>query len=160
INAARRAIGDAGDQQRLIRTIARKGVRFVGEVENRQAVASSLPVEWTRAPSAIRVVLTDRPSIAVLPFTNMSNDVGQDVVVDGITADLVTALSRIRQFCVIARNAMLQYRRKPTDVCEIAATLGVRYVVEGSVRRDGGRVRISAQLLDGSTGNHVWAERF
>jgi TolB-like protein len=159
INAARRAIGDDGDQQRLIRTIARKGVRFVGDVERCQAVASSLAVERPPPPPAT-VALTDRPSIAVLPFTNMSNDLDQDFFADGITEDLSTALSRIRQFFVIARNATLQYKRELPDVRAVAATLGVRYLVEGSVRRDAGRVRISAQLVDGSTGNHVWAERF
>ena len=159
INAARRAIGDDGDQQRLIRTIARKGVRFIGEVEKRR-VASSLPVEMAPDRSSTTIALTDRPSIAVLPFTNLSNDTEQDFFVDGITEDLVTALSRIRQFFVIARNATLRYRRELPDVREIAATLGVRYVVEGSVRRDAGHVRVSAQLLDGGTGNHIWAERF
>jgi TolB-like protein len=158
INAARRAIGDDGDQQRLIRTIARKGVRFVGEVERRR-VASSLSVEASPDRPAT-MATAGRPSIAVLPFTNLSNDAEQDFFVDGITEDLVTALSRIRQFFVIARNATLRYRRELPDVREIAGTLGVRYVVEGSVRRDAGRVRISAQLLDGGTGNHVWAERF
>ena len=158
INAARRAIGDDGDQQRLIRTIARKGVRFIGEVEKRW-VANSLPIEGPSDRPA-KMALVDRPSIAVLPFTNLSNDAEQDFFVDGITEDLVTALSRIRQFFVIARNATLRYRRELPDVREIAATLGVRYVVEGSVRRDAGRVRVSAHLIDGSTGNHVWAERF
>lgn len=160
INAARRAIGDDGDQQRLIRTVARKGVRFVGEVEKGPAVTDSLPVERSSDPSATTMALPDRPSIAVLPFTNMSDDAEQDFFIDGITEDLITALSRIRQFFVIARNATLRYKRELPDVREIAATLGVRYVVEGSVRRDAGRVRISAQLLDCSTGNHVWAERF
>jgi TolB-like protein len=161
INAARRAIGDDGDQQRLIRTIARKGVRFVGEVEKRQAVASSSPpVERPPEPSATTMTLVDRPSIAVLPFTNMSGDTEHDFFVDGITEDLITALSRIRQFFVIARNATLRYKRELPDIREITAKLGVRYVVGGSVRRDAGRVRVSAQLLDGGTGNHVWAERF
>lgn len=161
INAVRRAIGDDGGQQRLIRTIARKGVRFVGEVEKRQAVASSsLPIEKSPQPSTTTLTLVDRPSIAVLPFTNMSDNTEHDFFVEGITEDLTTALSRIRQFFVIAPNATLRYRRKLPDIREITAKLGVRYVVEGSVRRDAGRVRVSAQLLDGGTGNHVWAERF
>ena len=100
-------------------------------------------------PTVRLKALADRPSIAVLPFTNLSNDAEQDFFVDGITEDLMTALSRIRQFFVIARNATLRYKREPPDLREIAATLGVRYVVEGSVRRDAGRVRVSAQLLDG-----------
>src|SRR5262249_28094906 len=124
INAARRAIGDDGDQQRLIRTVARKGVRFVGEVEKRQTVASSfLPVERPPEPSATTMTLADRPSIAVLPFTNMSGGTEHDFFVDGITEDLVTALSRIRQFFVIAHNATLRYKRELPDAREIAATL-------------------------------------
>ena len=90
----------------------------------------------------------------------MSGDAESDFFADGITEDLITALSRIRQFFVIAHNATLRYKRELPDVREIMATLGVRYVVEGSVRRDAGHIRISAQLLDGGTGNHIWAERF
>jgi adenylate cyclase len=90
----------------------------------------------------------------------MSNDAEHDFFADGITEDITTALSRIRQFFVIARNATLRYKHARPDVRQIATALGIRYVVEGSVRRDAGRVRISAQLLDGVTGNHVWAERF
>src|SRR5215213_663203 len=97
INAARRAIGDNGDQQRLIRTIPKKGVRFVGDVEKRRAAPNPLPDERSPDLSARAVPLSDRPSIAVLPFTNMSPDLEQDFFVDGITADLITALSRIRQ---------------------------------------------------------------
>src|SRR4051794_41071417 len=115
INAARRAIGDDGDQQRLIRTIARKGVRFVGEVEKRQAVASSSLSVGSPEPSATTITLADRPSIAVLPFTNMSGGTEHDFFVDGITEDLTTALSRIRQFFVIARNATLRYKRELSD---------------------------------------------
>ena len=160
INAARRAIGDDGDQQRLIRTIARKGVRFVGDVREDQAGAGHLPIEVPPGAAAAMMALPDRPSIAVLPFTNMSNDAEHDFFADGITEDITTALSRVRQFFVIARNATLRYKRERPDVRQIATTLGIRYVVEGSVRRDADRVRISAQLLDGVTGNHVWAERF
>ena len=160
INAARRAIGDDGDQQRLIRTVARRGVRFVGDVREDQTGAGHLPIEAPPGVAAATMALPDRPSIAVLPFTNMSNDAEHDFFADGITEDITTALSRIRQFFVIARNATLRYRHARLDVREIAATLGIRYVVQGSVRRDAGRVRISAQLLDGVTGNHIWAERF
>lgn len=155
INAARRAIGDDGDQQRLIRTVPRKGVRFVGDVRGGAAPATA-----THGTPAAPLVPADRPSIAVLPFTTMSAEPEQDFFADGITEDLTTALSRIRQFFVIARNATLRYRQPRPDVREIAATLGVRYVVEGSVRKAGERVRISAQLLDGIGGNHIWAERF
>src|ERR1700683_52542 len=159
INATRRAIGDDGDQQRLIRTIARKGVRFIGDVREDQAGAGRLPIGAPSSMAVATIALPDRPSIAVLPFINMSNDVEHDYFADGITEDITTALSRIRQFFVIARNATLRYKHARPDVRQIAAPLGIRYVVEGSVRRDAGRVRISAQLLDGVTGNHIWAER-
>ena len=158
INAARRAIGDDGDQQRLIRTVARKGVRFVGEVRGQlDSVASSDLARETPIPG---LAPPDRPSIAVLPFVNMSNDPDQDFFADGITEDITAALSRIRQFFVVARNATQRYKQAPPDLREIAATLGVRYVVGGSVRNAEGRVRVSAQLLDGLSGNHIWTERF
>lgn len=158
INAARRAIGDDGDQQRLIRTIARKGVRFVGEIRGQpDSVASS---DLARETPIASLSPPDRPSIAVLPFVNMSNDPDQDFFADGITEDITAALSRIRQFFVIAQNATQRYKQAPPDLREIAATLGVRYLVEGSVRNAEGRVRVSAQLLDGLSGNHIWTERF
>lgn len=158
INAARRAIGDDGDQQRLIKTIARKGVRFVGNVQGQAAAIASS--DLAQGTPIERLAPPDRPSIAVLPFVNMSNDADQDFFADGITEDLTAALSRIRQFFVIARNATLRYGQERPNLGEIAATLGVRYVVEGSVRKADGRVRVSAQLIDGLTGNHLWAERF
>src|SRR4051812_13312052 len=128
INAARRAIGDDGDQQRLIRTVARKGVRFVGEVMGQSDnVASSDLARETPIPG---LAPPDRPSIAVLPFVNMSNDPGQDFFADGITEDITAALSRIRQFFVIARNATQRYKQAPLDLRQTAATLGVRYMVE------------------------------
>ena len=106
------------------------------------------------------LAVPDRPSIAVLPFTNMSGEPEQEYFADGITEDIITALSRVRQFFVIARNSTFQYKHSSPDVRHVAATLGVRYVVEGSVRKVGGRVRISAQLIDGGTSKHIWAERF
>jgi TolB-like protein len=104
--------------------------------------------------------LPDKPSIAVLPFTNMSRDPDQEYFADGITEDIITALSRIRQFFVIARNTTFTYKGKAVDVQAVARDLGVRYVLEGGVRKAGNRVRITAQLIDGDTGNHIWAERY
>ena len=104
--------------------------------------------------------LPDKPSIAVLPFDNLSGDPEQEYFSDGITEDIITALSRIRQFFVIARNTTFTYKGQAVDVQAIAKDLGVRYVLEGSVRKAGDRVRISAQLIDGNTGNHIWAERY
>jgi len=101
-----------------------------------------------------------RPAIAVLPFNNLSGDPEQEVFADGLTEDLITALSYWRSFSVIARNSTFAYKGKSPDIREVAAHLGVRYVLEGSVRRAGDRIRITAQLIDGESGNHVWAERY
>jgi len=103
--------------------------------------------------------LPDKPSIAVLPFANMSGDPEQEYFADGMVEEITTALSRIRGLFVIARNSSFTYRGRSVDVKQVSRELGVRYVVEGSVRRAGERVRISAQLIDAETGNHVWAER-
>jgi adenylate cyclase len=104
--------------------------------------------------------LPDKPSIAVLAFTNMSDDPDQEYFSDGIAEDITTELSRSRSLFVIARNSSFTYRGRAVDVRQIARELGVRYVLEGSVRRAGGRVRVTAQLIDAETGNHIWAERY
>jgi len=104
--------------------------------------------------------LPDKPSIAVLPFKNMSGDPEQEYFSDGITEDIITALSHIRQFFVIARNTTFTYKGRAVEVPAIARELGVRYVLEGSVRKAGNRVRVTAQLINGETGNHIWAERY
>ena len=106
------------------------------------------------------LALPDKPSIAVLPFTNMSGEPEQQYFSDGITEDIITELSRSRSLFVIARNSSFQYRDKAVDVRRIARELGVRYVVEGSVRKMGSRIRITAQLIDAIPGNHLWSERF
>ncbi len=103
---------------------------------------------------------SDKPSIAVLPFDNLSGDPEQAFFADGITEDIITALSRFRWFLVIARNSTFSYKGVAKDVRQIARELGVRYVLEGSVRRSGSRVRVTAQLIDASTGNHIWANRY
>lgn len=106
------------------------------------------------------LALPDKPSIAVLPFSNMSGDPEQEYFADGITEDIITALSHHRWFFVIARNSTFIYKRRAIDVKQIARELGVRYILEGSVRRAGQRVRITGQLIEAETGNHLWAERF
>ena len=111
-------------------------------------------------PAGEPLPLPDKPSIAVLPFANMSGDDEQEYFADGITEDLVTALSKIRWFFVIARNSTFTYKGQAVEVTQVARELGVRYVIEGSVRRAGNRVRITAQLIDATTGRHVWAERY
>ena len=104
--------------------------------------------------------LPDKPSIAVLPFTNMSGDPEQDYFADGIVEDIITGLSRIKWLFVIARNSSFAYKGKAIDVKQVGRELGVRYVLEGSVRKSGNRVRITAQLIDAETGRHIWAERY
>ncbi len=104
--------------------------------------------------------LPDKPSIAVLPFTNMSGDIEQDYFSDGMTEDLITDLSQISGLFVISRNSVFTYKGKAVKVEQVAKDLGVRYVLEGSVRRANDKVRITAQLIDAKTGHHVWAERY
>ena len=158
INAARSAVGDSGNEQRLIKTLPRKGLRFVGEVcEDRPAAASGTQPGPLAAPS---LALPGRPSIVVLPFANMSEGPDQDYFADGISEDLITGLARIRWLFVIARNSSFVYKGRVVDVSQIARELGVGYVLEGSVRRSGKRLRISAQLVDAITGAHHWAERY
>ncbi len=160
INAARKALGDNGVEQRLIRTIARKGLRFVGDVQ--ATSTGEYPVQAAdEPPEAPRALpLPDRPAIAVLPFINMSGDPEQEYFSDGISEDIITALSKLRWFFVIARNSSFIYKGKATHLKQVAAELGVGYVVEGSVRKSGDRVRITAQLNDAATGAHIWAERY
>lgn len=156
INAARKALGDDGAAQRLIKTIPRKGFRFVGEV--REDVAAK-PVPAEAATSSARIA-TDRPGIAVLAFENMSGDPAQEYFGDGISEDILTALSKQRWFIVIARNSSFTYKGRAVHIRQIAEELGVRYIVEGSVRKVDNRVRITAQLNDATTGGHLWAERY
>ena len=111
-------------------------------------------------PPRPALALPSKPSIAVLPFDNLSGDPEQAYFADGIAEDIITALSRIRWFFVIARNSSFAYKGRSVDVRQVAQELGVRYLLEGSVRKAGDRVRLSAQLIDGTTGNHIWAERF
>ncbi len=120
----------------------------------RPEVAPASPAESRSLP------LPDRPSIAVLPFANMSRDPAQEHVADGISEDLITGLARIRWLFVIARNSSFVYKQRPVDVKQVSRELGVRYVLEGSVRRAGRQLRISAQLVDAVTGGHHWAEKY
>jgi TolB-like protein len=135
-----------------IQTVAGRGYRFTAPV--------------TRVPAAAMVEaseglpLPDKPSLAVMPFQNMSGDPEQEYFADGIVEEIITALSRIRWLFVIARNSSFAYKAKPFDIDEVGRELGVRYILEGSVRKAGGRVRITAQLIDARSGAHLWADRF
>src|SRR6185436_11291396 len=104
--------------------------------------------------------LPDKPSIAVLPFQNMSGDPEQEYFVDGLAEDIITALSRFKSLFVIARNSSFAYKGKSPDIRQVGRDLGVRYVLEGSARKAGNRLRITAQLIDATGGAHIWADRF
>src|SRR5579863_4417631 len=165
VNAARRAIGDSGEEQKLIRTIARKGLRFVGEVHTHSTRdepghVTAAPPDESNEPLPTTLPLPGRPAIAVLPFTNMSGDSEQEYFSDGISEDIITALSKLRWFFVIARNSSFTYKGKAVHMNQVGTELGVGYVLEGSVRRGGDRVRITAQFNDVSTGSHLWAEKY
>jgi TolB-like protein len=151
INAARAALGDNGEEQRLIKTLPRKGLRFVGTVREERGDIGAI-----QSP----VGSTEKPSIAVLPFENLSGDPEQDYFTDGIVEDITTALSRNRAFFVIARNSSFTYKGTPVNTKQVAHELGVRYLLEGSVRRAGGRVRVTGQLIEAASGRHLWADRF
>jgi adenylate cyclase len=130
---------------------------------HRVSLAEATPLAATQPVAAVskaEPARSNRPSIAVLPFTNMSGDPEQEYFADGISEDIITGLSKLRWFFVIARNSSFAYKGKTVDVKRAARELGVRYVLEGSVRRAGNRVRITAQLIDASTGNHIWADRY
>jgi adenylate cyclase len=154
LNAARKAVNDSGTDQRLIRTIARKGLRFVAEVEEDGSLGPATAVPES-SPA-----LPDKPSIAVLPFANMSGDPGQEYFVDSMVQEIITALSRIRWLFVIARNSSFTYKGRAVDVKRVGRELGARYVLEGSVRKVGDRVRITTQLIDATNGAHLGGDRF
>jgi adenylate cyclase len=144
---------DMGEQ--ALKNIARS----VRVYRVRLATAESTP-EATPSASGTVLALPDKPSIAVLPFANMSNDPDQEFFADGMVEEIITALSRVRWFFVIARNSTFTYKGRAVDVKEVGRELGVRYVLEGSVRKAANRIRVTAQLVEAETGNHVWAERY
>lgn len=157
INAVRKAVGDTGEGQRLIRTMQRKGFRFVADVTE---VTTPDQAPAMQGEPVTTPPVPDKPSIAVLPFQNLSGDAAQDYFADGVVEDIITALSRLHWLFVIARNSSFIYKGRTVDVKQIGRELGVRYVLEGSLRQAAGRVRITGQLVDAPTGVHLWAERF
>ncbi len=151
INAARRAIGDTGERQALIRTIQRRGFLFAAEVTSDQATAFQM---HGQAPTGVlNRALPDKPSIAVLPFNNLSGDPEQEYFSDGVSEDIITDLSKIAGLLVIARNSSFAYKGKNPDIRVVGRELGVRSVLEGSIRRAGNRVRITAQLVNTANGH-------
>jgi adenylate cyclase len=154
IATLRKLLGQSSDGQEWIATVPRIGYRFVGPIDHPadEALGDSLP-------PASREVGTG-PSIAVLPFTNLSEDLAQDYFAEGMVEDIITGLSHIKWMVVIARNSSAVYKNRTVDLRQVASELGVRYILEGGVRKAGNRLRITAQLLDATNGAHLWAERF
>jgi len=155
IAALRRVLADAANAEGWIETLPRRGYRYVGP-----AVSINDPETSPLARAASAPTLPDRPSLAVLPFSNLSGDPEQDYFADGMVDDIITGLARINWLFVIARNSTFIYKGRAVDVKQVGRELGVRYVLEGSVRKAGSNVRVSGQMIDASTGAHVWAERY
>ena len=160
VSEVRRAIGD-GDQT-IIKTVPRRGYRFVAAVSQTEMDASATPDALMSAAAAATRgrPVPDRPSIAVLPFANLGGDPQQEYFSDGMSEDIITELSRFSELLVIARNSTFRYKGGAMDVRRVGRELGARYVLEGSIRRAGDRIRITAQLIDAATGGHLWAERY
>ena len=161
INDSRIAIGDSGEQQRLIRTLPRKGFRFVGAVREEQTLVTATVGSEAHSGEMERRSLSSPPlSLVVLPFANLSDNPQQDYFVDGVTESLTTDLSRVSGSYVIGRHTAFTYKGKAVDLKKIGRELNVRYVLEGSVQRGGDRLRVNVQLVDAETGTHLWADRF
>jgi adenylate cyclase len=145
--------------EQTVKNIAKPVGAYRVLMEPRVTVAGAAIVKPASSHAKPKASDSDRPTLAVLPFVNMSGDPEQEYFADGISEDIITGLSKLRWFFVIARNSSFTYKGKAVDVKRVARELGVRYVLEGSVRKAGSRVRITAQLIDASTGNHLWADR-
>jgi len=161
ITEIRRALG--GDGQRLLRTIPRRGYRLAVPVSTADSTEITVAPEKSIAPELPPPSGTappDQPTIAVLPFQNMSGDPDQEYFADGMVEEIITALSRIRWLFVIARNSSFTYKGHAVDIRHVGRELGVRYVLEGSVRRSADQVRVTAQLIDANNGAHLWADHF
>lgn len=154
INAVRHAVGDDGTAQRLVRTFIRKGVRFIGEVTE---VADDI---FATGAAHDPLPRSEKPSLVVLPFKNVTGDPEQEYFVYGMVEEITTAIARFSWLFVIARNSRLTHKGRAGDVNQMARKLGVRYLLDGSVRKIGRRVRIAGQLIDSATAAHIWAERF
>ena len=157
LNGARTAIGDSGKVQRLIRTLPHRGFRWIGVVDEK---AADLPIDTGGEHPLPALSLPDKPSIAVLPLQSMSEDPEQHHFADGLTEDIITGLSRLKWLFVIARGASAIYKERAVDLRQVGRELGVRYLVDGSVRKSGGRVRITARLVDAGSGSQLWADRY
>jgi TolB-like protein len=163
IAALRRVFGEEPGGERWIETLPRRGYRFVGPARIGEQAAPAAAALVSAPPSGTDpppLALPVQPSIAVLPFQNLSGDPEQDFFADGMVEEIITTLSRFRALFVIARNSSFTYKGRSVDVKQVGRELGVRYVLEGSVRKSAQRLRITAQLIDASTHAHLWADRF
>jgi TolB-like protein/tetratricopeptide (TPR) repeat protein len=165
IKSARQAIGDDGKQQKFIRTVHGRGVRFIAPVSVDQRGATPIaeqatPARANEAAAADAPARRSWPAIAVLPFANLGENRDQDYFADGVTEDIITDLSRFRELRVVARDSCFQHRSPGADLTRIGRTLNADYIVTGSIRRRGAKLRLSAQLTEVDSGNQVWAERF
>jgi TolB-like protein len=164
INAARRAVGDSGKRQALLKTYARKGFRFVGDVQTKAPTLAATPGQPASRSLDTEPTITPKwggkPCVAILPFKNLTDDHAQDYFSDGITEDITNALSKYRSIAVIARNSSFAFKGAEGEVRKIGLTLGAEYLVEGSVRRIGDRVRITARLVETEGGRQLWADRY
>jgi TolB-like protein len=161
ISALRRALGEGPEGSRYLLTVPGRGYRFVAPVERTAGLPSSPALPEPVPPLAgAPLPLPEKPSIAVLPFANLSGDPEQEYFADGMAEEILTALSHCTWLFVIARNSSFTYKGRAIDVRTVGQELGVRYVLEGSVRRGGNRLRFTGQLIDAITGAHIWADRF
>ena len=153
VSALRKSLDEHGEGHSFVVTVPGRGYRLAGltGLRSAQLAEGSLPPQ---------LPLPDKPSIAVLPFANLSGDLEQEYFADGMVEEIITALSRIRWLFVIARNSSFTYKGQAVDVKRVGRELGVRYVLEGSVRKSGTRVRITTQLIDATNGAHLWADHF
>ena len=159
IAALRRVLSEVPGGDRWIETLPRRGYRFMGPVDAQDEFVGPVDAQDEKVVSGL-AAHTDKPSLAVLPFNNLSGDPEQEYFADGMVEEIITALSRIRWLFVTARNSSFAYKGQNVDVKRVGRELGARYVLEGSVRKSANRVRITAQLIEASTGAHLWADHF
>ena len=157
IAASRRVFAEEPGGENWIETLPRRGYRYVGPAVAKERRSEGAAADPQPAPA---LALPDKPSLAVLPFTNMSDDPEQEYFADGMVEDIITGLSRIKWLFVVARNSSFTYKGQAVSVNRVGRELGVRYLLEGSVRKAGRRVRITGQLVEAETGVHIWAERY
>ena len=173
IKSLRQLLGDTGKTQQFIRTVHKRGFRFVAEVSRVESsheetpstttqphVQDVIPLSGGERATPIKYASSDKPAVAVLPFNNLSGDEEQEYFADAITADIITHLSKHRWLQVVARNTMLGYKNKNVDIHELAKALGVIYVVDGSVQKAGNRIRVAANLIDARVGHQIWSDRY